>query len=111
MVTGKNEKKLGEFTFCNRRGGIPGHECVEEFDLLGRRKICIMWASGARPVIQDWITRAELTENIDNKKAPTLRSRGRARERLLISAVAGMDTRNCIRSNSLLARTLCMWRF
>jgi hypothetical protein len=31
-----------------------------------------MWASGIRPVIEDWITRAELTENIDNKKAPTL---------------------------------------
>ena len=38
VVTGKNEKKLGEFTFCNRRGGIPGYECEEEFDLLGRRK-------------------------------------------------------------------------
>ena len=84
---------MGEFTFCNRRGGIPGYECVEEFDLLGRRKVCIMWASGARPVIQDWMTRAELTGNIDNKKAPTLRSRGRNNSRdRLAATIAGLTT-------------------
>ncbi|MDP6097716.1 MAG: hypothetical protein QGG67_17280, partial [Gammaproteobacteria bacterium] len=53
--------------------------------------------------MKDYITRTELTENINNKKSPYSKSRGKARERLLISAVAGLDTRNCIRSNSLLS--------
>ncbi|MDP7280092.1 MAG: hypothetical protein QGG39_09430, partial [Candidatus Poribacteria bacterium] len=64
-----------------------------------------MRASGVRPVIKDWMARAELTENTDNKKAPAPRAGAETIRDRLVATVVGRH-RNCIVSNDLFARTL-----